>query len=269
MHSIKHCYKLKNITFKNTKISFTDTGKGTTVVLLHGFLENNSMWNHYVAVLSKKNRVVAIDLLGHGETESLGYIHTAEANAEIVSEILSSLQIRKAVFVGHSMGGYVALAFAELYPEKTKGLVLLNSTAKEDSPERIINRSRAIKVVKQNMESFVSMAIVNLFSEDNRDKFAAEIELIKHQALKTSQQGAIASLEGMKMRKNREFILHEATFPMLLILGKKDPVLQYGETIQQIENSAVQLVTFPDGHMSFIENQAELTEVLLNFLKNT
>ena len=124
---------METLLYKNTQIYYTDTGKGTAVVLLHGFLENKTMWDVYVSELSKKNRIITIDLLGHGETESLGYIQTMEENADVVHDVLSKLRIRKAILVGHSMGGYVALAFAELYPEKMKGLVLLNSTSKEDS----------------------------------------------------------------------------------------------------------------------------------------
>jgi pimeloyl-ACP methyl ester carboxylesterase len=140
---------LKTLHYKNTSIAFTDTGKGTAIVLLHGFLENQSMWNALVPVLSQKYRVITIDLLGHGQTEPMGYLQTMEDNADAVHEVLSSLRLRKAVFIGHSMGGYVALAYAELYPESVKGLVLLNSTAKEDSAERKTNRDRAIIAVKK------------------------------------------------------------------------------------------------------------------------
>jgi pimeloyl-ACP methyl ester carboxylesterase len=258
---------LKNILFKNTNISYSDTGKGTAIVLLHGFLENKTMWNHYVDAFSKNYRVITIDLLGHGKTEPQGYVHTMEDNADVVNEVLSHLGINKAVLVGHSMGGYVALAFAELYTEKVEGLVLLNSTSKPDSAERKLNRNRAIKAVKQNYAAFIGLAIGNLFSENNRERLATNIELVKEEALKTPLQGIVASLEGMKIRKDKEIILHTNLFPMLLILGEKDPVLNYEESIQQIENTNVSLVTFPDGHMSSIENETELTTVLLDFFK--
>lgn len=258
---------METLLYKNTQISYSDTGKGTAVVLLHGFLENKTMWDVYVSELSKKNRIITIDLLGHGETESLGYIQTMEENADVVHEVLSKLRIRKAILVGHSMGGYVALAFAELYPEKMKGLVLLNSTSKEDSPERKKNRDRAIKAVKKDYETFIRLSIANLFSEDNREILSNEIEGVKIQAIKTPLQGIVASLEGMKIRKDREFLLHTTTYPKLLILGKKDPVLNYVENLEQIKNTDVELVTFADGHMSSIENQVELITVLAGFIK--
>ena len=258
---------MNTIHYKNINIAFSDTGKGTTVVLLHGFLENQLMWNDLIPELLLKNRVVTIDLLGHGQTDCLSYVHTMEDQADMVEAVLHELKIRKAIFVGHSMGGYVALAFAELYPEKIKGLVLMNSTSYADSKERKINRDRAIKAVKQDYTTFVRLSIANLFSEENREKLTLQTEKTKLEALKTPVQGIIAALEGMKIRKDRGVLLHLTDYPKLLILGKKDGVLNYEENHHQIENTSVELVTFSDGHMSHIENKEELKEVLKGFLK--
>jgi len=205
--------------------------------------------------------------LGHGYTECLGYIHTMEDQADMVHQVLRELKIRKAVFMGHSMGGYVALAFADLYPDAVKGLALLNSTSRADSKERKQNRDRAIVAVKQNHTAFVRMSIANLFSEDNRERLSDVIEEVKKEALKTPLQGIVAALEGMKIRIDREVLFHFATYPILLILGKKDGVLNYDDSLEQIEKTRVELVTFPDGHMSHIENETELKTVLLGFLK--
>ena len=258
---------MKTTIYKNIKISYTEQGKGTAVLLLHGFLENQTMWNAFVPELSKKHRVITIDLLGHGETECLGYVHTMEDQADMVHYVLHELKIRKAVFIGHSMGGYVSLAFAELYPDNVKGLFLLNSTSRADSDERKVNRDRAIVAVKQNYTNFVRMSIANLFSENNRERLEEQIEKVKLEALKTPLQGIVASLEGMKIRKDREVILHFAPYPMQLVLGKNDGVLNYDDNLDQIENTKVELTTFPDGHMSHIENQEELLKVFLSFLK--
>jgi pimeloyl-ACP methyl ester carboxylesterase len=258
---------MKNTFFKNTKINYTDIGKGTAIVLLHGFLENLGMWDNYIDSFSKKNRVIAIDLLGHGKTDCLGYVHTMEDQADTVYHVLHELKIRKAIIIGHSMGGYVALAFAELYPSYMKSLVLLNSTARADSDERKSNRDRAILAVKQNYTVFVRMSIANLFSEENRNKLVNEIEKVRNEALKTPLQGIVAALEGMKIRKDREVLIHFTDFPKLLILGKKDPVLDFEESKTQIENTTVEFISFDDGHMTHIENQAELKLILLDFLK--
>ena len=258
---------MKTTHFKNTKIAYTDQGKGTAVVLLHGFLENQSMWNTFLPELSKKYRIITMDLLGHGATECLGYVHTMEDQADMVHHVLQKLKIRKAALIGHSMGGYVTLAFAELYPNTVKGIVLINSTSRADSDERKRNRARAIVAVKQNYSAFIRMSIANLFSENNRERLDDRIEEVKLEALKTPLQGIVAALEGMKIRKDREVILHFAPYPIQLVLGKKDGVLLYEENSDQIRDTHVQLTTFEDGHMSHIENQIELLAVLLGFLK--
>lgn len=258
---------MKTTHFKNTSISYTDQGKGTAIVLLHGFLENKKMWDAFIPEWSKKFRIITIDLLGHGETGCMGYVHSMENNADVVHEVLADLRLRKAILVGHSMGGYVALAFAELYPDVVKGLVLLNSTSRADSEERKTNRDRAIKAVKQSFQNFISLSISNLFSEDNRERLSESIENVKKEALKTPLQGIVASLEGMKIRIDREVLLHLTPYPKLLVLGKKDPVLNYEETKEQIEDTQVQLLSFPDGHMSHIENQKALQRELIQFFK--
>ena len=253
--------------YKKINVAFTDSGKGTAIVLLHGFLENQQMWQAMIPELRQKNRVITIDLLGHGQTPCLGYIHEMEDQADMVREVLSSLRIRKAILFGHSMGGYVALAFAELYPDFMKGLVLLNSTSLADSDERKTNRDRAIKAVKKDYTAFVRLSIANLFSETNRTILTDDIEKVKIEALKTPLQGIVAALEGMKIRKGREVLLHFGPYPKLLILGKNDPVLNYDENKNQIENTNTDLVTLVGGHMSHIENTVAVLNAVQGFLK--
>lgn len=257
----------KQSIYKDINIHYTDSGKGSVVVLLHGFLENLSMWDFIVGALSEKYRVFAIDLLGHGATDNLGYIHTMEDQADMVYSILKENKIRKATFIGHSMGGYVSLAFAELYPDYIKKLILLNSTSNADSQEKKINRDRAIQAVKQNFSTFVKMSISNLFSDKNRQRLSKEIEEVKSQALKTSLQGVVAALEGMKVRNDREVMLHFAPYPIMLVLGIDDPVLDFEISKKQVENTTVEFVALDGGHMSHLENTEELFSNLMSFLK--
>ena len=246
--------------FKNTKISYTDFGSGDAIVLLHGFLENKKMWGFYTNQLLQNKRVITIDLLGHGQSECLGYIHTMELQAEMVYTLLTNLNVTKTAIVGHSMGGYVALAFAEKYPDFISNLVLLNSTAIDDSHEKKLNRDRAIKAVKLNATTFICLSIANLFSAQNRLKLKVEIENTKIEALKTPLQGIIAALEGMKIRKNRLSILSKSNFKITSILGLQDPLLNYNESILQLKNTNCKTITFADGHMSWIENRSELQQ---------
>jgi len=253
--------------YKGTKVFYTDEGKGSAIVLLHGFLENSTMWDAIKPALLKRNRVVCIDLLGHGQTECFGYVHSMDLMAEVVTEILNSLKIRRSIFVGHSMGGYVALAFSEQFPDKVKGLCLLNSTTRSDSAERIQLRTRAIEAVKTNYSNLVQMSISNLFRPKNRALFQEEIKQVKKEALKTPLQGYIAAQEGMKIRFDKEALLHFSPYPKLLILGKNDPVLDYTDLVDQVKGTNVQKIELPDGHMSHIENKQEVISALQEFVK--
>ena len=253
--------------YKGISVYYSQKGKGKNVVLLHGFLESSTIWKDLASKISKSHRVVSIDLLGHGKTGCLGYIHTMEQMAEAVEGVLCHLKIKEATLIGHSMGGYVALAFAEIYPEKVNGLCLMNSTAMDDSPEKKENRDRAIEALKQNHKTFIRMSIANLFRPKNRIIFSKEILNLKNEALQFPLQGIIAALEGMKIRKNRVELFRNATYKKLMIIGLNDPALQYSTLINQTKDSDVDVVELPDGHMSFIENKKEITYTIMHFIE--
>lgn len=254
-------------TYKEANIYFETHGKGATIVLIHGFLENSKMWNDLIPELSKRNKIITIDLLGHGNSDCVGYVHAMELFAETVVAVLKYLRIRKCKLVGHSLGGYVALAFAEKYPKKVKGLCLMNSTSNEDSEERKDIRTRANKMVQTNFESMIKMSISNLFYQENVLKFSSEIEILKKEALKTSLQGYIAAQEGMKLRPNRNVILAQATFEKLLIIGKNDPVIDVNISLEEAQKTNTKFVVLDGGHMSYVENKKELLIALKEFCK--
>ena len=255
------------ILHKNSKIYFSTKGKGASVVFLHGFLENSTMWNSVADFLSKNNRIICIDLLGHGQTECIGYVHSMENMADAVAAVLKHLRIRKSIVIGHSMGGYVALAFAENNPKKVKGLCLMNSTSSPDEEDRKILRARANKMVQTNFESMVRLSFANLFSEQSKTQFKKEMQLALNEALQTPIQGYIACQEGMRIRPNRIDVLINSDFKKLLIIGKKDPVLNYQELEEEAKETGSDSVTFEEGHMSHIENKTELISALKSFIK--
>ena len=263
------CTMEKWMLFKNTKISYTDSGKGAVVVLLHGFLENKHMWKEIIPVISRNKRVLAIDLLGHGHTECLGYIHPMELMADAVAAVLKTLRIRKITLIGHSMGGYVSLALSEKKPEMIRGLCLLNSTATSDDTSRKKIRERANKMAQINLPNIVRMSFINLFSEKSKEKFNPEIQLALSEALQTSLQGYSACQEGMRIRPNRLSVLKNNHFKKMFILGEKDPVLPVKKGIKEAEETQSETVVLSGGHMSHIENSEELVRVLNIFIRQS
>ncbi|WP_431132817.1 alpha/beta fold hydrolase [Psychroserpens mesophilus] len=200
------------VDYKESHIFYTDEGQGDSIIFLHGFLENSSMWTSIIRYLKSSYRVICIDLLGHGQTGCIGYVHTMENMADAVMTVINELNIETFMLIGHSMGGYVALAIAEKHSNLVDGLCLMNSTALEDNAERKLNRDRAIEAVKNNHKMFINISIANLFAPDNRNRLTKEIHTVRQEALKTPLQGIIAALEGMKVRPNREHVLHKTAF---------------------------------------------------------
>lgn len=247
-------------------IHYTINGKGKSIVLLHGFLEASFIWDGFVDLLSKSHQVVAIDLLGHGKTTVSAPIFTMEAQAEMVHEVMKKENITQAHLVGHSMGGYIALAFLEKFPEMVQKITLLNSTSLADNEERKALRDRAMVAVQQNKDLYVGMAVANLFAEDSRALFAHEIEWIKREAQKTSTDGIIACIKGMKIRKDRTFLLHQNLVPIEVILGEKDPVLPMESQEFLKEIPFVKVYSFPDGHISWLENKTALFHLMEKLL---
>jgi pimeloyl-ACP methyl ester carboxylesterase len=250
------------ICYQNINITYEKYGSGKAIVFLHGFLENKEMWQPLLPFF-KDYQVVTIDLLGHGKSGILSNCHTMENQADMVAFVLEKLQIDQAVFVGHSMGGYVALALLEKKPNFFKALVLQNSTTMADSEERKTIRTRYNELLDKNFETSVSMSIANLFASNFRENYKEIIKNTQKQALKTPIEGVKAAQEGMKLRKDTTEIWKNAAIQNLLILGKKDDILDYKITKEIADENEVFLL--PNGHMSHLEDQEELIKIYQNF----
>lgn len=258
----------KTFTYKNEEISYSCQGKGALVVLLHGFLENKSIWNQTTRFLSKNFMVVAIDLPGHGDTPCLGYVHSMELMADVVNELLKHLNKRKCHLIGHSMGGYVALAFAEKFADKMYSLSLVCSNARADSKEKKLDRTKAIQLVKTKKNLFVEAAIPPLFNTEQKNHKRA-INKIKKMAHDTSIQGTIAALSGMRDRYEREIVLKFAPYPVLIIAGEKDAIIpvQWLKEQSELPENCVLEIMEDIGHMPFLEDRIMFETLLMRFLK--
>lgn len=254
--------------FKGKKINYRCEGEGEkTLVLLHGFMNNLCVWDKYFSAYRDKMRVVAIDLIGHGESEVVEEISSMELQSEMIKEVLNTLNIKSCVMVGHSMGGMITLCFAEKYPEYLKGYCLLHSSALADNPKGIENRKRACKIVNENKLKYIVDFIPNLFAEENVDKFANEINTLKDIALSTPKEGIIAAQLGMIERTDRRVVLGLSKVPVLFIVGKKDvraDVLSVLATSVLPKHAEVLLLSC--GHMSFIEEEKIIKIRLLSFV---
>ncbi len=251
--------------YKNTPLFYSSKGKGNPIVLLHGFLESSSIWDPFIEKLSEKRQVITIDLPGHGKSGNFAEIHSMELMADAVFTIIQELNIKEVTLVGHSMGGYVGLAFCKKFPILLKGIVLLNSTPESDNEERRINRDRAIKIVRKNKDSYISMAIANLLSAKNRELFPEQLEKLKKEALSLSEEGIIAALKGMKIRTDETSTLTLYNGSKYMVAGDKDPVLNFSDTELVANRTNCVFLPLSGGHLSFIENKSEI-EKFMHFI---
>lgn len=242
-------------TFQGYKIHYTTKGKGKTIVFLHGFTEDLHIWDDFANRLAADYRVVCIDLPGHGQSDCISEVHTMELMADCVKQLLDSLLVDDFVLIGHSMGGYVALAITDIYPEMIKGFGLFHSTAYADSEETRNNRIRTNAFIKKNHFHFLCEFIPSLFTKTNQEKFKAEIEKLIGKAKKMSAQGVRACNSGMALRPDRTNVLKSLQVPVLFIAGKQDVRIPFDNVLEQIAmpNDCVALLMGDVAHMGYIE----------------
>ena len=254
----------------DTALHVCDSQKGERcLVLLHGYLVSMLVWEEFVPLLYKHVRVVTLDLPGHGISEVKGEVHTMEYLADTVAAMLDKLGIERCTIVGHSMGGYVALAFCEKYPERLDGLVLLSSTPNPDSPEKLERRRREIALVKAGKKELMARIVPAAgFAADHRAAMQDYIDDLTETIHITEDDGIVALLGGMMQRKDQNEMLRSSKVPQLFILGRKDEYipLEVAEAMVAAHPQAKVVWLANSGHMGFIEEPQACADALLDFV---
>lgn len=239
------------------------------VVLLHGYLESMLVWEDFIPYLYKEVRVITLDLPGHGISVVTGEIHTMDFLADTIADALKALGIEKCTLVGHSMGGYVALAFCERHPEMLDGLVLFSSTPNPDTPEKAENRRREIALVKAGKKDMLARVTPAAgFAVQNRTRMRDYIEDLTEQVFITEDEGIVALLNGMIARRDQNEMLRRSPVPQLFILGKKDNYIP-PEAAEEIiaEHPQAKVVWLENsGHMGFLEEPEAAARAILGFV---
>lgn len=204
-------------------LNFERKGNGKeTLVLLHGFMENLSIWNDIEPHLSEGFSLVKIDLPGHGQSEIIAEVQTMELMAEEVKKVLDDQNLNKVHLLGHSMGGYVSLAFAEKYPDLLKSLTLFFSTYFPDDAEKKEQRIKSYRIIKDAFAHYARAGVPNLFNPNEKDILEGKIETALKTALSTDNLGALASVKGMAERTDKKQILENLDAKILILAGKHD-----------------------------------------------
>lgn len=262
----------RTVTVDGRTVHYRDEGRDHThtLVLLHGFLQNLDVWSSYVLSYMNHLRVITVDLPGHGLSDSFCDVHTMDFMARVVKDVLADAGVDQCVMVGHSMGGYVALAFAEKYPYSLRGLGLISSHAMADSEQHRLAREEACRQVEANRASYIVGFIPSLFDDSRQAGLSKEIKDLQEQCLLTAAQAVIAAQRGMAQRPSRIGLLQNIDVPVLFVYGKNDPRIPLEVALSQTmlpRHAEVHLLDSV-GHMPFIEEREYVKPRLANFVAN-
>ena len=251
----------------NTEVSYYDEGNGKPLILIHGFAGSKQYWDKILPRLSNENRVIAIDLPGHGESGMGKDRYSIEDMASTIKEFLDQLGLDKVTMFGHSLGGYITLSFAELYPEYLNGFSLVHSTANPDSQEaKEARETNAKKIQDEGAGSFIDGLSKKLFSPENTEVNAKEIEETVKIGMKTKVDGLVSALLAMKNRPDRNHVLQDTELPVLLVAGEQDQIIPAEKTFTVSRQNIEEKIIKNSGHMSMYEQPEELVQVMKDFL---
>lgn len=260
----------KFIMAHDTALRISDTEKGSPVlVLLHGYLESLEIWEEFARCFTPRCRVLAIDLPGHGISETKGDTHTMEYLADVLKGVLDKQGIARCFVAGHSMGGYVAEAFAARYPGMLQGLILLHSTPNADTDEKKENRRREIGLIREDKKELIAALFAPKgFAEENRRRLRDRIEQVEELISATDDDGIVAILNGLIARNDQNDMMRALKVPQLFVFGRHDEFIP-AETAARIAAAHPQAeVAWLDrsGHMGFIEEPEATAEAIRSFI---
>jgi 3-oxoadipate enol-lactonase len=252
------------------KLALRESGdpKGLPVVLLHAFPLSGAMWEPQLEAL-KSFRVLVPDLRGFGATP-LAVPWFVEHAVDDVYETLSSVGVEKAVLVGLSMGGYVALRAVEKFPARVKALVLCDTRAEADANENKIKRAAAVEFVRaRGVAPFVGPFLNDAFAPKTATDKPKVVQFLRAVAEKAAPEAVMAALAALAARADMTAALPKITVPTCVIVGSHDKItpLALSETMRSRVPGA-ELHVIPDaGHFSNAENPEAFNERLVSFLR--
>lgn len=262
---------MRYLRYKNINVRYNALGdlENPAILLIHGYLESLEIWDEFAKALSDFLYVITLDLPGHGASGVLSSVHRMDEMADAVYEVMKQSGAGMAHVAGHSMGGYVALAFRERYHHITHSCILFHSTCYPDTPEKQQNRNREIALIKEGKKDIIiNTNIPRGFADDNLEKFSVEIERAKTIASACEEQGIISLLNGMKERPARCILLRDDTIPVLVIAGRKDNYIPVNLAlgIQYLGKNVKVEILENSGHMGFIEEKHKAVAIIKEFV---
>lgn len=253
----------KILLYKSNMIHYKIIGNGEPLILLHGYLADSRIWWKMIPLLKDKFQLIVPDLPGHGKSRNSGIVNSMDFLAEIVYMLCLTLGFKTLKIAGHSMGGYVALAFAEKHAEMIESLYLINSHPAADNMTKTLSRDREAEIIESGKKHFLlaSFTTKNLYS-GNRQYLNEIVREMVQISLEQPDSGILADLAGMMARPDRSNVISHTRFPVCIIIGENDeitPPSVYDNVrgknlvIHRIKNC---------GHLCILENPEETARII-------
>ena len=263
---------VKSLSYKKGRISYSIYGKGKPVIFIHGFAEDGTIWENQVTRFKEEFQLIVPDLPGSGKSDFIPEVFSMTDHADLLSELLIQENIDSGDIIGHSMGGYIALAFAEKYPAKMDGLCLFHSSSYPDTEEKIESRRKSIQFIKQNgTQKFIQQTTPNLFSDHTKANNPGLAEEIINRYSNFNPNSLVHYYEAMIQRPDRSEVLRKISKPVLIIAGESDTAIPIKHSLEQ--SYLPELSYFHSlknsGHMGMLEEPAKSNHYLEILLNNT
>ena len=239
-------------------------------MFLHGFCENKDLWRAFEARLSAGFQTIALDLPGFGESGANTHYQSVEAMAEEVNRTLAAEQIDACAVVGHSMGGYVALALADLYPQRLRGLGLFHSTAYADHEDKKRTRNQTADFIRQRgLDLFLETFVPSLFYGGRRAAMGDQVAAYRAMTRQTPVATAVAATLAMRDRPDRRHVLEEMDCPVMFIAGRDDTAvpMEAGRDQFWLPKNGTVHVLAETGHLGMYEREPETLAMVEGFAR--
>ena len=259
---------MPKINFKGQQINYFTYGKGKPVVLLHGFCEDSSMWEDFISAFAHY-QIIGIDLPGFGSSSPVEN-PTIEKFADSVNVLLEKLSIQNCFMIGHSMGGYVSLAFAKKYGKRLRGLGIFHSHPYPDTPAQKELRAKSIEFIKKNGHfHYLKQLFPKLFPPDFLSSNRFLVDKMMHRASSFPATGIIGGQQAMMNRPDQSAVLAAINCPVLFIIGREDEVVATEHSFEQTALPEVAHIHALNGvgHMGMFEAPKETQKIINQFLK--
>ena len=264
--------EIKTVKYHHKDIGYRVSGTGHPVMLIHGFGEDGTIWDQQVNALQDNFRVYVPDLPGTGLSENALDAEqewTMEKFAKVIREIAIQEHLSTFTLLGHSMGGYITLAFADAYPDMLNGFGLIHSTCFPDNEEKLASRKKGLEFIQTNgAEKFLEQMIPGLYSEQYKSVHPEEIT--KHiESMKGFTAPALSSYtSAMMARPDRKQVLIKAQKPVLFIIGAEDKTVNLADSLQQSHFPELSHVTLLEksAHMGMREETRKTTSAIQEYL---